>query len=86
MKFDIITIFPKIFDSYFNESILKRAQDKKIININVHNLRDYTTDKHKTVDDTPYGGGAGMILKVEPIYNCVQAIKIVIKNKKKKPE
>ena len=75
MKFDIITIFPKIFDSYFNESILKRAQDKKIIDINVHNLRDYTTDKHKTVDDTPYGGGAGMILKVEPIYNCVQAIK-----------
>jgi len=75
MKFDIITIFPDIFTSYFNESILKRAQEKGIIKIKVHNLRDYTTDKHKTVDDTPYGGGAGMVLKVEPIYKCVNAIK-----------
>ena len=75
MRFDIITIFPQIFDSYFNESILKRAQKKGFIKINVHNLRDYTTDKHNTVDDTPYGGGAGMVLKVEPICNCVNAIK-----------
>jgi len=75
MKFDIITIFPKIFDSYFGESIIKRAQEKKIIKINIHNLREYTTDKHKTVDDTPYGGGAGMVLKIEPIYKCVNAIK-----------
>lgn len=75
MKFDIITIFPKIFDSYFSESIIKRAQEKEAIKINIHNLRDYTTDKHKTVDDTPYGGGAGMVLKVEPIYKCVNAIK-----------
>lgn len=75
MNFHIITIFPKIFDSYFNESILKRAQKKKLINIKTYNLRDYTTDKHKTVDDTPYGGGAGMILKVEPIYKCLQDIK-----------
>jgi tRNA (guanine37-N1)-methyltransferase len=75
MKFDIITIFPNIFDSYFGESIIKRAQEKKAIKIEVHNLRDYTTDKHKTVDDTPYGGGAGMVLKVEPIYKCVNAIK-----------
>lgn len=75
MKFDIITIFPSIFDSYFSESIIKRAQEKGLIEINVHNLRDYTTDKHKTVDDTPYGGGAGMVLKVEPVYKCVEKIK-----------
>ena len=75
MKFDIITIFPGIFDSYFNESILKRAQKEKLIGIKIHNLRDWTTDKHKTVDDTPYGGGAGMVMKVEPIYKCVADIK-----------
>lgn len=80
--FNIITIFPKIFKSYFSESIVKRAQDKRIIRINVHNLRDWTDDKHKTVDDTPYGGGAGMVLKVEPIYNCVNAIKSKIQNHK----
>lgn len=72
MTFHIITIFPKIFDSYFNESIIKRAKNNKLINIKVHNLRDYTKDKHKTVDDTPYGGGAGMVLKIEPIWRCVQ--------------
>lgn len=75
MKFDIITIFPNIFDSYFSESILKRAQDKNKIEIDVHNLRDFATDKHETVDDTPYGGGAGMVMKVEPIFNCVSNIK-----------
>jgi len=74
MIFNIITIFPKIFDSYFGESILARAQKENIIEIKIHNLRDYTTDKHKTVDDTPYGGGAGMVLKVEPIYNSVQNV------------
>ena len=81
MKFNIITIFPQIFNSYFNESILARAQKKKLIKINVHNLRDYTEDKHKTVDDTPYGGGAGMVFKVEPIYKAL--VKIVGKNKLK---
>lgn len=74
MKFNIITIFPKIFDSYFNESILARAQKDKLIEIEIHNLRDYTTDKHQTVDDTPYGGGAGMVLKIEPIWRCVQNV------------
>ena len=74
-RFDIITIFPNIFDSYFGESILKRAKEAGVIEINVHNLRDYTTDKHRKVDDTPYGGGAGMVLKVQPIFNCVNAIK-----------
>ena len=82
MAFHIITIFPKIFDSYFSESIIKRAREKKLIDIKIHNLRDYTTDKHKTVDDTPYGGGAGMVLKVEPIYDCLKAIKIQISKSK----
>lgn len=82
MKFDIITIFPDIFNSYFNESILKRAQKNNLIEIKTHNLRDYTNDKHKTVDDTPYGGGAGMVLKIEPIYRCVQSLKSQIPNPK----
>ncbi|MFA5871367.1 MAG: tRNA (guanosine(37)-N1)-methyltransferase TrmD [Parcubacteria group bacterium] len=84
MNFHIITIFPKIFDSYFSESIVKRAREKKIIDIKIHNLRDYTTDKHKTVDDTPYGGGAGMVLKIEPIYDCLQSLnsKLKVKNSK----
>ena len=84
MKFDIITIFPAIFTSYFNESILKRAQEKGAIKIEVHNLRDYTTDRHKTVDDTPCGGGAGMVLKIEPIYRCVQFLKSKVKSQKSK--
>jgi len=75
MQFDILTIFPKIFDSYFNESIIKRAQKKKLIKIKIHNIRDFATDKHKTVDDRPYGGGPGMVLKVEPIYKCLKSIK-----------
>ncbi|MBU1255676.1 tRNA (guanosine(37)-N1)-methyltransferase TrmD [Patescibacteria group bacterium] len=77
MQFDIITIFPKIFDSYFNESIIKRAQQKNLVKINIHNLRDYTFDKHKTVDDRPYGGGSGMVLMVEPINRAVKSIKKV---------
>ncbi len=74
MKFDIITIFPQIFDSYFNESIIKRAQKSKIIKIKTHNLRDFTNDKHKTVDDTVYGGGAGMLIKIEPLYRAIKKI------------
>lgn len=75
MKFEILTIFPSIFDSYFNESIIKRAQKEKIIKINIHNIRDNATDKHKTVDDTPYGGGPGMLMKIEPIYKTLKKIK-----------
>ena len=74
-RFNIVTIFPYIFDSYFNESIIKRAQKNKLIDINVVNLRDFTNDKHKTVDDTPFGGGAGMVMKVEPICKAVKSIK-----------
>lgn len=80
MRFDIITIFPNIFDSYFNESILKRAQKNQLIQLQAHNLRDWTADKHKTVDDTPYGGGAGMLMKVDIIQQALQAIKTQIQN------
>lgn len=75
MAFDIITIFPKIFDSYFNESILKRAQKKGLIKIGVHDLRQWAKDKHKTVDDKPYGGGPGMVMRVEPIFKAVKEFK-----------
>jgi len=80
MTFHIITIFPKIFDSYFNESIIKRALKNNLINIKVHNLRDWTTDKHKTVDDAPFGGGAGMVMKVEPLYKALKDIESGIMN------
>ncbi len=76
MRFDIITIFPKILDSYFGESILKRAQLKKLISIKAHNLRDFSLDKHRKVDDTPYGGGPGMVLKADVINRAVNKIKI----------
>ncbi len=75
LKFDIITIFPEIFDSYLKESFIKKAQVKGLIKINIHNLRKWTKDKHKTVDDRPFGGGLGMVLKVEPIYKAVKDIK-----------
>jgi len=74
MKFNIITIFPEIFLSYFNESIIKKAQEKKVISIKIHNLRNFTTDKRHTVDDTVYGGGAGMLLKIEPLYKAIKKI------------
>lgn len=79
MKFHAITIFPKMFHSYLNEGILKRALDQKIISFEPRNLRDWTTDRHQSVDDTPYGGGAGMLMKIEPLYKAIKAIK---KNKK----
>ena len=74
MRFDIITIFPNIFTSYFSESILKRAQKKGLIEIGVHDLRQWTTDNHRSVDDSPYGGGPGMVMKVEPIWKAVKHI------------
>jgi len=84
MRFDIITIFPKIFDSYLKESLILKAQKNKIIDIKIWNLRDFCKDKRKTVDDKPFGGGPGMVLKVEPIYQAVNFIKNKNKNKKKR--
>src|SRR3989338_5695051 len=75
MKIDIITIFPNLFSGFLSESLLARAQAKKLITIKTHNLRRWTNDKHKTVDDRPYGGVAGMVLKIEPIFKAVQFLK-----------
>ncbi|PIS17241.1 MAG: tRNA (guanosine(37)-N1)-methyltransferase TrmD [Candidatus Nealsonbacteria bacterium CG09_land_8_20_14_0_10_42_14] len=73
--FDIITIFPEIFDSYFKESILQRAQKKGLLKIKVHDLRKWAKDRHRTVDDKPFGGGRGMVLKIEPLYKAVKALR-----------
>ncbi len=80
MKIDIITLFPKMFNGPFDESIVRRAQNKSLVEINIHDLRKWAKDKRKTVDDRPYGGGTGMILMIEPIYEALKKIK----NKKSK--
>jgi tRNA (guanine37-N1)-methyltransferase len=82
IRFDIITLFPEAF-SYLSSSLFKRAQDNGIIEIKFWNPRDFTTDKHKTVDDTPYGGGPGMVLKPEPIYATLEKAKNDFKTKKR---
>lgn len=84
MRFDIITIFPTFFESFRAEALIARAQNKKIISINIHNLRDWTRDNHKTVDDRPYGGGAGMVMMVEPLMKAVQSAARSAKNVKQK--
>jgi tRNA (guanine37-N1)-methyltransferase len=75
MRIDIITIFPEIFESPFAYSIIKRAKEKGIVDIHFHNLRDYSQNKHKNVDDYPYGGGAGMVMMIEPIAACIDKLK-----------
>ena len=75
MRIDILTLFPQMFDSPFGTGIFKRAVDQNLVRVNIHNIRDYTHDKHHTVDDYPYGGGAGMVLKPEPIFEAVELIK-----------
>ena len=75
MQFNIITLFPEMFGDPFNASILKRAQEKSLINIELHNLRDYCKDKHRVTDDLPYGGGVGMVMKPEPLITAIEAIK-----------
>jgi tRNA (guanine37-N1)-methyltransferase len=74
MKIDVVTGFPKLLAGILSESILKRAQDKGLVQIAVHDLRDYTTDRHRTIDDAPYGGGAGMVLKPEPLAACIEEL------------
>ena len=74
MKIDIITLFPKLFDSVFSESLISRAQKKKIASIKIHNLRDFSVDKYKTVDDKPFGGGPGMIMKVDVLDRALQSL------------
>ncbi|OGD57029.1 tRNA (guanosine(37)-N1)-methyltransferase TrmD [Candidatus Beckwithbacteria bacterium RIFCSPHIGHO2_12_FULL_47_17] len=75
MKIDIITLFPKLFDSVFSESLIKRAQTKKIAAIKIHNLRDWSIDKYKTVDDKPFGGGPGMVLKVDVLDRAISGLR-----------
>lgn len=75
LKIDILTLFPNMFDGVFQESILKRAIDDGKIEVNLINFRDFTNDPHNKVDDTPYGGGAGMVLMAQPIFDCVKSIK-----------
>lgn len=82
VRFDIITIFPNLFQGFLTESLISRGQKKKIIKIGVHNLRKWTSDKHQTVDDKPYGGGVGMVLKLEPIYKAVSSLKLQAKSLK----
>lgn len=74
MRIDIVTAFPKMLESPLNESMLKKAQERGVVEIVVHNLRDFAHDKHKTVDDSPYGGGAGMVLKPEPVFEAVEQL------------
>ncbi len=75
MKIDIVTLFPDMFLGPFQESIIKRAQDRGLLEIGLHQLRDFTTDRHRTVDDTPYGGGAGMLMKPEPIAAAITSVR-----------
>jgi len=83
IQFEIITIFPELFSSYLKESLIARALKKKLVKINVHNLRDWTRDKHKTVDDRPFGGGFGMVMKAEPVYKAVVSLKKTKANNRK---
>ncbi|MBI4181115.1 MAG: tRNA (guanosine(37)-N1)-methyltransferase TrmD [Chloroflexi bacterium] len=75
MQIEILTLFPEMFPGLLSSSILKRAIERELVEVNIHNIRDYTHNKHHTVDDTPYGGGAGMLLKPEPIFEAVETIK-----------
>ncbi|MBN1258347.1 tRNA (guanosine(37)-N1)-methyltransferase TrmD [Candidatus Peregrinibacteria bacterium] len=75
MLFHILTIFPEMFKGFLNESILKKAQGSKVIKIHLHDIRDYSANKHKKVDDTPYGGGAGMVFTPQPLFDCIKAVK-----------
>lgn len=75
MRIDILTIFPGMFAGPFSHSIIKRAMEKKMVEIHLHDIRDYSTDKHRRVDDYPFGGGAGMVMMIEPIERCIAALK-----------
>jgi tRNA (guanine37-N1)-methyltransferase len=75
MRIDILTLFPAMFENVLGESMLKRAQDKGAVKIAVHNLRDWTSDNHRTADDKPFGGGPGMVMKIEPVYMALQELR-----------
>ena len=75
MKIDILTLFPNMFEKVFEDSIIKRGIDNKKIRVKIHNFRDYSKDPHHKVDDTPYGGGAGMVLTLQPLVDCIKELK-----------
>ena len=75
MKIDILSLFPNMFLGVFEESIIKRSREKEIVDIKIHNFRDYSLDPHKKVDDTPFGGGSGMVLMCQPIFDCINSLK-----------
>ena len=74
LRFDVFTLFPEVFKPYLDASILQRAQDNSLVEVNLYNIRDWTTDKHHVCDDMPYGGGGGMVMKPEPIFTAVEAV------------
>lgn len=74
MKFDIFTLFPEVFQPYIEASMIKRARQNNLLEIDLHNIRDWTTDRHHTTDDTPYGGGGGMVMKPEPVFAAVESV------------
>jgi tRNA (guanine37-N1)-methyltransferase len=74
MQFDIFTLLPEVFPPYIDTSILKRARERGLINVRIHNIRDYSHDRHHTTDDTPYGGGGGMVMKPDPVFEAVESV------------
>ena len=74
MRFDVLTLFPDMFPGYLSQSLLNKAIEKGLVSVNIHDIRDRSTDKHQKLDDRPFGGGPGMILMVEPVVNCVRAV------------
>src|SRR5215467_8874523 len=84
MRIEIVTLFPKICRVPLSESMMKRAQEKGVLELHIHNLRDWTTDRHHVVDDAPFGGGQGMVMKPEPIFAAVEDLKSKIENRKSK--
>ncbi|GAB1469278.1 tRNA (guanosine(37)-N1)-methyltransferase TrmD [Chloroflexota bacterium] len=74
MQFEVFTLLPEVFPSYLDTSILKRARERELISVHIHNIRDYTHDKHHTTDDTPYGGGGGMVMKPDPVFEAIESV------------
>src|SRR5574342_1228991 len=74
MQFEVFTLLPEVFPAYLESSILQRARERGLIEVRVHNIRDYTHDKHHTTDDTPYGGGGGMVMKPEPVFEAIESV------------
>jgi tRNA (guanine37-N1)-methyltransferase len=85
MKIDILTLFPEICRAPLNESMMKRAQENGIVDLHIHNLRDWTTDKHHVVDDAPFGGGQGMVMKPEPIFAAVEELRETLNAQRSRP-